>query len=73
MSNFKFNQAKKYVMPFGKHKGETIDSIASTDEGLKYLDWLYGEVTTSSVPQLRVMLKIYLEDETIAKELKKLI
>jgi uncharacterized protein (DUF3820 family) len=70
MSDFKFNQAKKYKLPFGKFKGREIDDIATTDNGLKYLDWLYGEVGTGVVKN---MLKIYLENETIAKQLKEII
>lgn len=70
MHNFKFNQAKKYVLPFGKFNGRTIDDIATTDDGLKYLDWLYGETSSGVVKN---MLKIYLEDETIKEELNKLI
>jgi uncharacterized protein (DUF3820 family) len=70
MSDFKFNQAKKYIIPFGKFKGRTIDDIATTDDGLKYLDWLYGETSPGTVKN---MLKIYLEDETIAKQLNDII
>jgi hypothetical protein len=28
--------------PYPKHKGQTLDEIASTSEGLVYLDWLIG-------------------------------
>jgi hypothetical protein len=28
--------------PYPKHKGRTLDEIASTSEGLVYLDWLVG-------------------------------
>lgn len=31
-------------IPFGKYRGDTLDDIASTDEGLRYLDWLAGQV-----------------------------
>ena len=68
--NFKFDYAKKYTIPFGKYKGQRIDSIAQLDEGLLYLDWLYGETKDSNIKQI---LKIYLEDETIKNELSKLI
>lgn len=67
--SFKFDYAKKYVLPFGKYKGQRLDDIAKTDEGLLYLDWLYGEVEEGNTKQ---MLKIYFEDETIKKEINKL-
>lgn len=69
MSNFKFDYVKKYILPFGKHKGEKLDDVAKTNEGLLYLDWLYGETQG----HVKNMLKVYLEDETIQKELKQLI
>jgi hypothetical protein len=36
--------ASRTVMPFGKYKGKTLDSIGRDVEGLKYLDWLLGEI-----------------------------
>jgi uncharacterized protein (DUF3820 family) len=68
--SFKFDYAKKYVLPFGQYKGKRIDDIAKDDEGLKYLDWLYGETDDVNIKRF---LKIYFEDETIKKELEKLV
>lgn len=34
--------AGKTVVPLGKYKGQTIDDVATTDDGLRYLDWLRG-------------------------------
>ena len=31
-----------YVMPFGKHKGKSLDEIAEDDDGVRYLDWMRG-------------------------------
>ncbi len=36
------SDCEKFVMPFGKYKGETLLEISESDEGLKYLDWLLG-------------------------------
>lgn len=66
-----FTEAKNWAMPFGKFKGKTIDQIATSDSGLRYLDWLYGEMCTSTnkTPTLDA-LQVYLQDPTIAKELE---
>ena len=31
--------AGDYVMPFGMYKGKTLDNIASSHSGLRWLDW----------------------------------
>jgi uncharacterized protein (DUF3820 family) len=66
-----FDQAKTFVMPFGKHKGRTLEQIASDDEGLQYLDWLFGERGDGGF-QLDRALVAYLEDPSIQKELEDL-
>ncbi len=66
-----FKEAKDYIMPFGKHRGKRLDDIASEDEGLKYLDWLYGEVS-GSYYEPRDALAAYLSDSSIKKELENL-
>lgn len=65
-----FAEAAKYVMPFGKHKGRTLDAIASDDDGLRYLDWLRGE--RGGVNDVDRALVAYLDDPTIKKELENL-
>ncbi len=65
-----FDSAKNFVVPFGKHKGKTIDAVASGDEGLKYLDWLYGDGVTHAA--FAKALDVYLSDPGIKQELKKL-
>lgn len=39
----------KYEMPFGKHKGKTLNRIADADRGLLYLDWCAGEFDSGPV------------------------
>ena len=63
-----FKDAAATVMPFGKHKGRTIDAIASNDDGLRYLDWLTGE-RQGQTTQLDIALAVYLRDPSIQKEL----
>jgi hypothetical protein len=65
-----FRQAADTVIPFGKYRGSTIDSVAETDEGLRYLDWLYGERENRKSP-IDEALRVYLSDQTIAAELSK--
>ncbi len=63
-----FAESQDYRLPFGKHKGERIDDVAATDEGLKYLDWMNG-LDDIRDQQLREALEAYLGDPTIAKDL----
>jgi uncharacterized protein (DUF3820 family) len=67
-----FQQAKAFRMPFGKHRGVTLDDIARTDEGLRYLDWLRGDMERKNPDSsIYAHLCIYLDDTTIASELEK--
>ena len=64
-----FREAADFVMPFGKYKGKTIDEVAVTDEGLRYLDWFAGEVTKEPV---RTAVATYLADPAISEDLSAL-
>lgn len=39
-------EALNFVMPFGKYKEQTMQQVVEDgddgDDGLKYIDWLYG-------------------------------
>jgi len=63
-----FRAAQNYTILFGKYKGQTLEEIAETDEGLLYLDWLRGQSWTLSY--LTDHLNTYLNDPTIKKELE---
>ena len=67
-----FKDAAAFVMPFGKHRGLPLDSIASTDKGLSYLDWLRGERAQPTLARrgtdLDEALAAYLDDKTIQAE-----
>jgi len=68
-----FKEAADFVMPIGKHKGRTLDKIAETDTGLKYLDWLRGIRAQEGKdwPEDKAM-HVYLSDPTIQKELERI-
>jgi hypothetical protein len=68
MSTDAYRKAAAFVMPFGKFKGQNLDKIAETDEGLRYLDWLRGD---AYAPHIREVCNDYLSDPTIARELEK--
>ncbi len=73
-----FELARDYVMPFGKHRGHTLDDIASTDDGLLYLDWLRGQKdaekeTSMASRETTRHLRTYLDDPGIAADLAKLV
>lgn len=67
-----FREAKKFRIPFGQYQGMKIDSIAETDSGLKYLDWLRGNVDGRS-KLVKEALDSYFSDPTIKEELNRLI
>jgi uncharacterized protein (DUF3820 family) len=64
-------KAGRYVLPFGKYRGRTLDDIASTDEGLQYLDWLIGQPWISGL--LEGKLLTYLADPAIRRELDRIL
>ena len=63
-----FRRAAGHIMPFGRYQGQTFDTVAMTDEGLRYLDWMRGAVDARQRPALAVALRNYLDDPTIAAE-----
>jgi uncharacterized protein (DUF3820 family) len=66
-----FKAAKQHVLPFGKFRGKTLDEIAESDDGLRYLDWLRGQSFVGSVTA--TWLRIYLDNPAIKSELAKLV
>lgn len=68
MANLSFKDAAAFVMPFGKYKNVSVDKIAETDNGLLYLDWMRGN---AYAPHIKDVIGVYLDDPTIAAELKK--
>ena len=70
-----FEEARQVRMLFGKYQGQTFDEIASTDEGLRYLDWLRGwfEERTLIWLTVREALAVYLSDPAIAADLERVI
>ena len=64
------NNPLSFVMPFGKYKGLTLDQIATSDEGLLYLDWCVGKFDDGYVKRI---IQEYLSDSLIQKELDALL
>lgn len=68
-----FREAQNFIVPFGKYRGKSIDVVASTDDGLLYLDWLRGSrIESNKSDVFDTALATYLEDATIARELSNL-
>ena len=59
-----------FVMPIGKYRGMTLDKIASTDEGLLYLDWMEGEFDQG---KLRSTVEQFLSDPGVQMDLSEAI
>lgn len=68
-----FDGAAKTRMPFGKHAGKTLDEIAATDEGLRYLDWLRGQDWFKTKHDLFDAVEAYLTDPAIDRALDELV
>jgi hypothetical protein len=67
-----FQEAKSYVLRFGKYRDYTLDEVATTTRGLLYLDWLRGELEKTEADRTRLTYRAvcaYLDDPTIQKEL----
>ena len=71
------SSAGNFVMSFGKFAGQSLDEVAGTDAGLRYLDWLLGELEAGvrmgfTLGERRaktlVALRLYLTDPAIARE-----
>lgn len=64
-----FDKAKKFIMFIGKHKGKTLDEIARTDDGLRYMDWMAGQDWVQQYGDLYSALVGYLGEPAIAEDL----
>jgi hypothetical protein len=77
-----FKEAKGFVVLFGKFRNSTIDKIAESDDGLKWCDWMYGELErevksakkhgrhiAADRVALHIALEAYLSDPTITIDL----
>lgn len=66
-----FDRAKGFEMPFGKHKGRTLDDIAQDGDGLRYLDWMRNaREDEGKNMDVDKALRAYLNDPSIQKELE---
>ena len=63
-----FDTAKRAVLPFGQHRGKTIEEVASTTDGLLYLDRLIGWERLHS-GFFKDALAAFLADESIQKDI----
>ena len=63
-----FHAAKKFVIPFGKYRGKTLNEVAETDEGLTYLDWMRG--LGDLYEDTRRALDNFLNHEPVARDLQ---
>lgn len=70
-----FAEAKQTKKPFGKYRGDTLDKIAETDEGLRHLDWLVGWFAAHPLlfPEFREALRAYLRDPAIEADIRRIL
>lgn len=60
-----------FTMPFGKYEDQTLDTIASSEEGLLYLDWLVGQEWFRG--PTRRQLEAFLAQDDVRAELDRLL
>ena len=68
-----FREAKTCTLRFGMYEGNTLDQIAETSRGLKYLDWLREQQERDEggqYPETYASICCYLDDPTIARALE---
>ncbi len=65
-----FDDAKDYRLPFGPYMGQSLDQVAETDSGLRYLDRLVDSRLLT--PDVRDALDAYLSDKVIQRELEEM-
>jgi hypothetical protein len=62
--------ARDTVIPFGKHKGRTLDDVASSTSGLLYLDKQRGrDWVRETHPDMAAALDAYLSEPGVSREL----
>lgn len=66
-----FKDAAAVKLAFGTYRGSSLDDIATSDDGLKYLDWLRGQKWVGG--RLREALTAYLEDPAIKRDLENIL
>ncbi len=73
----KFAQAKVHRFITGKYAGQTLDQVATSNDGLLFLDWLRAKRQSDAAhtPKrgLDAALIAYLDDPTISQELARAI
>jgi uncharacterized protein (DUF3820 family) len=66
-----FDDAKNFVLPFGKYKGKTLHDVGGDDEGLLYLDWVVDQQWLA--PSTHLTIRTYLKDPAISRDLDALL
>lgn len=61
MEGMTMDQAKKWILPFGKHKGEFITDVFLEDEG--YIDWLHEQLKEDDNLKLAIELCCYTKED----------
>lgn len=73
-----FSEASAYMLPYGQYRGKTMDDVARSDRGLRYLDHMRGVLEsvahrTPNDQEFLQALSAYLNDPVIAKDLESLL
>lgn len=67
------------TFPFGKHEGQSLDEVASTKAGLRYLDWVKGWMEEKDMCEnhrfsdFYEQLLEYTEDPVVSREIEEAI
>ena len=63
-------QAGGFVLGFGKYRGRSIEQVAGTDDGLRYLDYVVGQ--DWCFPDTKEAIGLYLAQDHIRRELERI-
>lgn len=64
------SEARNTVVPFGKHKGRTLNDVASSTAGLLYLDKQRArEWVRDTHPEFSQALEAYLSEPGVSREI----
>lgn len=67
MATPEFEVAKDFIVPWGKYAGQTLDKIAHTDEGLRYIAEFLASDDIRDI-KVRKAAQAYINEPTIWKE-----
>jgi hypothetical protein len=64
-----FDEAKNYRLNFGKFKGQTLNVMAKSRDGLTYIHWLSENVDGDKYKDTAAAIDLFTADERVQKDI----